>query len=247
MPDNDPTQNPRDSGPQAANDADVDALLDQADELVADLSGQLGAGGSDPESSPAERQSTSDETSDDTALEAQLDKLDHLVGRTETEIGTVSEPKNGTTAEAKPALGPAPELEAPDPGVAEPDQAADKPGDVRRESSSTDGSPSDPPAAPSAQVKPSGEGEPSQPSSDGNASPEGGTPTPNDPPGATTATAPPGPQGLVQRAQETLCATLDLIDRPFARVSYRVRQVIGLCAIATFLVAVATLILSRIY
>ena len=34
MPDNDPTPNPRDSGPQAANDADVDSLLDQADELL---------------------------------------------------------------------------------------------------------------------------------------------------------------------------------------------------------------------
>jgi hypothetical protein len=246
MPDNDPTQNPRDSGPKAAHHADVDSLLNEASQLAADLGGQLGTGRSSTGSSRPNQPGGPDNISSGSALEAQLDELDNLLGQTEAEIGTVSQPEegttaeDGTTAEAEPLPAPEPDAEAPDPAPAERDRASEGREESARE-------PSRPEDSPPGAAAPSGQGEPSERSGDAGDTSTDGTSARSDPAGAASAEPTAGPHGLVQRAQEALCTTLDLIDRPFARVSYRVRQVLGLCAIATFLVAVATIIISRIY
>lgn len=253
MPDNEPTKNSRDGGPDAVDGGDVDSLLDEASELVADLSGQLGSDRSDPPSSPSERPDGPDETPGESALDAQLDALEGLLDQTEAEIGTVSQPKDGIAAEdgtatadststdAKPIPAPEPKSEAPDPGVTKPKRVSDESADVPRDPSPTQGSPSDAASAPARKS------ESLQRPSGGSASSRGGTPTPSDPPSAMTANAPAGLCAVVVRIEDMLCAALDWIDRPFARVSYRVRQVLGLCAIATLLVAVATIVYSRMY
>ncbi|UCG16191.1 MAG: hypothetical protein JSV19_12940 [Phycisphaerales bacterium] len=45
---------------------------------------------------------------------------------------------------------------------------------------------------------------------------------------------------------DVLCVALDRIDRPFARVPYATRQILGLCALGTLLTALATLIVSHL-
>jgi hypothetical protein len=64
------------------------------------------------------------------------------------------------------------------------------------------------------------------------------------------ALLPPLPDAPWRRAivvgADVLCSTLDRIDRPFARVSYATRQILGLCALGTLLTALATLIVSRL-
>jgi hypothetical protein len=51
---------------------------------------------------------------------------------------------------------------------------------------------------------------------------------------------------LILLLQDTLCWLLDRVDRPFVRVSYPARQILGVCALVTLLATVATWLLARL-
>ena len=205
---------------------DVDALLDSAAGLAADLGGEIGTEQADHPPKPAEAHPDADQQTDGTTIDAQLDEIEALLGSAGESLGED-------------------EAEPPAPGEGSP--AQDATGTVASESAAEDLD------SALCDIAPDGAGSPSLDEA-------GETPAVDSPPQespAEPAAEPAGPDASAARLSSVGGARLvlimaahkgldmlDWIDRPFQRVGYGARLVIGWAALATLLVAGCVFVIS---
>ena len=201
---------------------DVDALLESAAGLAADLGGEIGTEQADHPPEPAETHPDADQQTDGTTIDAQLDEIEALRGSTGESLGED-------------------ETEPPAPGQGVPD--LDVTGTVASGSAVEDLDSALSDIAPDGAASPSLDEAGETPAVD---SPPQESPA--EPAGPDASAAPPSSVrgarlALIMAAHKGL-DMLDRIDRPFQRVGYWVRLVIGWAALATLLVAGCVFVIS---
>jgi len=246
MAEREPSDNTAGSQDQSGTDG-IDAALAKASRLTEGLVSELGGRGdasAEDTSGIGQGEQAADATahasageagsSDAAPIDDQLNKVEGLLEETRVQIGGGKEPAEDRGEPAAAAE-----------GVSEPDMASFRQDGGRKpgvhptmgdlgDLEAASGAPgltavASPPEAPQPQTP--------GPSEETNASE-----------GPAVSELGPAPrrcwQRMPYRAVEWLSVVLDLVDRPFARVGYGVRQVLGLCAMVTLLGALAVLAIA---